>query len=225
MNSKWKSRYAWISRLLDLDFSADFLASKYLSERIEMSIDDLPSIGKRAIVLGTGPSLEEFRGGKGKIVASDGSAKFLMERGRVPDLVITDLDGLTPRFIRSLFEKGSEIVIHAHGDNLNRIKDLSKEIDLSNFFGTTQVLEMGNLFNPGGFTDGDRAFLISLESGAEIIEMFGMDFGSIVGKYSKPWIRRETRASERKMKKLKIAKKIINDNLWRAKSVHFRRSR
>jgi len=61
----------------------------------------------------------------------------------------------------------------------------------------------------GGFTDGDRAAIISATFGASSVILAGMDFGEYVGRYSKPFLVQEVKADSRKAIKLKWGKRIL----------------
>ena len=77
--------------------------------------------------------------------------------------------------------------------------------------GTTQSVPVGNLYNFGGFTDGDRAMFLAIELGAREMVLAGMDFGTVVTKYSRPDIDGETGpADEIKTKKLIYAERLLN---------------
>ncbi|MBU4189948.1 MAG: DUF115 domain-containing protein, partial [Candidatus Thermoplasmatota archaeon] len=94
---------------------------------------------------------------------------------------------------------GAIAMIHAHGNNINR---LERYVPMFNgkLIGTTQAKPFDNIYNFGGFTDGDRAVCLSDHFGAKKIFLAGFDFKN-VGKYSK--------SKELKMKKLGWAKRII----------------
>jgi len=62
----------------------------------------------------------------------------------------------------------------------------------------------------GGFTDGDRAgYVVTAYSPREII-LAGMDFGKMVGKWSKPSHETHFSAPQRKLVKLEIARELIS---------------
>jgi hypothetical protein len=70
---------------------------------------------------------------------------------------------------------------------------------------------MGNVINPGGFTDGDRIifFLRSLLKSYHRLFLIGMDFNNIIGRYSKPNMSKDEMGSTNKVKKLNYAAKLI----------------
>jgi 2-amino-4-hydroxy-6-hydroxymethyldihydropteridine diphosphokinase len=110
--------------------------------------------------------------------------------------------------IRCANHEGAFLVVHAHGDNIEKIRKYVP--DLNRVMGTTQSTPLNNVYNFGGFTDGDRCLFLAVELGAEYIILGGMDFGKIVTKYSRPdMIESEAKADEIKQLKLQYAKKLV----------------
>ncbi len=107
------------------------------------------------------------------MVAADGATTAMVEEKIVPDIVVTDLDGnLDDILLANL--RGANIVVHAHGDNLDKIVQITPFF--TNVLGTTQAQPLGNIYNFGGFTDGDRAIFLAVALGASEITLAGMDF-------------------------------------------------
>ena len=147
------------------------------------------------------------------LVTADGATTALIEERIRPDVVATDLDGnLDDIMLANL--RGADVVIHAHGDNIDKIASLTSFFD--NKMGTTQAQPIGNLYNFGGFTDGDRAIFLTVALGASQIILAGMDFGTKVTKYSRPNLDVEVAdADDFKRKKLMYAEMLtdwIRDN-------------
>jgi uncharacterized Rossmann fold enzyme len=94
------------------------------------------------------------------------------------------------------------MVVHAHGDNLEKLY-LAK--NFKNCIGTTQAKPFGKIHNFGGFTDGDRCVFLANHFKAKKIILFGMDFGSTIGSFSK------TRVANKdiKIRKLRHGKKLL----------------
>ena len=173
------------------------------------------------IVFGAGPSLKEhvkflmenYDLKDYVIVAADGATTALVEERIAPDIVATDLDGNLDDILLANF-RGANVAIHAHGDNMDKIAKLTPFF--TSVLGTTQAQPVGNLYNFGGFTDGDRAMFLAVALGAEEITLAGMDFGDIVTRYSRPNIETEiAQADDFKKKKLGYAEKFaqwIEDN-------------
>ena len=95
------------------------------------------------------------------------------------------------------------MVIHAHGDNIEKLKKYVPEF--SRAIGSTQAQPRSNVHNFLGFTDGDRAVFLAAGMGAKLIALAGMDFGCTVGKYSK----KQVASIEVKRKKLKFGKELL----------------
>ncbi|RLG10171.1 hypothetical protein DRN73_08505 [Candidatus Pacearchaeota archaeon] len=215
--------YKEIAKILGLDEVKDKKAAKILNEILpEPNFNILEKIiaGKDVIVFGAGPSLkEDIMNIKSKklhkelkIIAADGAVKALIEEKIFPDILVTDLDG-DEKSILKANKHGTITLIHAHSDNILKIKKIVPKLKKDNILGTTQCEEFGKLKNFGGFTDGDRAVFLAEHFNAKLIILAGMDFGEKIGKYSGEFIR------ERKLKKLKIGKKLIENLAKKSKVV------
>ena len=214
----WEKYYTEI--LEDFGFSRenDEESAKLLDEILStegcLTLEDLSEIvgfSDKFIVFGAGPSLKEHVAFLKEnydlrdyvLVAADGATTALIEQKIAPDIVATDLDGNLDDILLANF-RGANVVIHAHGDNIDKIAKLTPFF--TSVLGTTQAQPVGNLYNFGGFTDGDRALFLAVALGASEITLAGMDFGDIVTKYSRPNIETElAKADEFKKKKLKYA--------------------
>ncbi len=142
------------------------------------------------------------------ILAADGATTALLEIDVVPDVIVTDLDGRIEDLLVAN-EKGATIFIHAHGDNIDKLK---KYVLLfhNQVIGTTQVEPTNKILNFFGFTDGDRAVFLAYHLGAAKVTLIGMDFENMVSKYSKPYFSKDTKATDFKRKKLEIGKKLLS---------------
>jgi uncharacterized Rossmann fold enzyme len=141
------------------------------------------------------------------IIAIDGATELLFEKGIVPDIVFTDLDGIDIGTVSKKKFEHTLFVIHAHGDNINKIEEFKDFIINTQFLiGTTQNETKLPVINHGGFSDGDRAlFLIGNFLGNnQDLFLIGYDFGGIVGKHSKLGFDKNMEADHIKLKKLKI---------------------
>ena len=153
-------------------------------------------IGNEVYVVGFSPELEkevELISDELPVIAADESSIILDEYGITPDIVLTDLDGDLEKMkdINSIFG------VHAHGDNmhlLSRVEQFEKR------FGTTQIEPVWNVYNFGGFTDGDRGVFLAAHFNAKI-HLVGFNFNTPRFKKGKNM--------ERKKKKLKWAKYLI----------------
>ncbi len=136
-----------------------------------------------------------------KIVA-DGATQALIENHIKPDIVVTDLDGDTS-FLRKAERVGAIIVVHSHGDNVEELKKIVPT--LRRVIGSTQVMPVENVYNFGGFTDGDRCVFLADEFGAEEIVLVGMEFGDRIGGHSKKVVKN----IQLKRDKMKVGKRLL----------------
>ncbi len=192
----------------------NYVKQEELAEAIE---------GRTAIVFGAGPSLVRDLGivkpyltilprDNIALIAADGASKALLERGLVPDIIVTDLDG----DLNALYEagvKGSILVVHGHGDNIDRVKKYVPLFLRENVrvHGTTQVKPCWNVFNYYGFTDGDRAVFLALHYRAKRILLAGMDLGPRIGVYSGKKLSDQPLWLKAKLVKLMIARRLLEE--------------
>ena len=188
-----------------------------LSEEGCLTLDDLSQIvgfSDKYIVFGAGPSLKEHIMLLKEshdlrdyvLISADGATTALIEERICPDIVATDLDGNIDDILLANL-KGANIAVHAHGDNLDAVIKFTPFF--TNVIGTTQAQPLGNIYNFGGFTDGDRAIFLAVALGAAEITLAGMDFGDIVTKYSRPNLESDlAEADEFKRKKLMYAERL-----------------
>ncbi|NHJ04601.1 MAG: DUF115 domain-containing protein [Candidatus Heimdallarchaeota archaeon] len=222
-----KEDYQKICSLLAIDPKSDENTTNYLNEQlakksIKKTLDKLKKIikGKSVFVYGAGPTLIEgiidskpiISKFKEKIVviAVDGATKALLEENINIDIIISDLDGGFEALLKSYEKNQSVLVIHGHGDNKDKLISFIPKLGKNNIIGTTQTKETKFVKNLGGFTDGDRAVFFAANMNAKNIFLFAFDFGTIVGKYSKTdEFSEDFPATERKLIKLEIAKKLL----------------
>lgn len=205
---KWydKLRVRFGYSIVEDQNSARLLSELLKEKSLDLNILKDLIFAKNVAVIGAGPSLdddvEKIKSLKSfTIIAADGASQALIEKNIKPDIVVTDLDGSHEHLLQA--DKMSSImVVHAHGDNVNVLRNLVPK--MKNCIGTTQVKPLHNVYNFGGFTDGDRAVFLASEFGAENIVLIGMDFGNKIGRYSKTKVKDE---------KLKIAKMEVGKEL------------
>ena len=143
------------------------------------------------------------------LIVADGALRACLQRDIIPELIISDLDGYIPDIIWAI-QHGSKIIIHAHGDNISRVHQYSAKL---NPICMTSTYPSDSTFCWGGFTDGDRATMMSLSLGCASIKLLGFDFnkvGSFSGEYS-----------PRKMEKLVWAQRIIDECKRRSNRVSY----
>jgi hypothetical protein len=217
----WEKYYTEI--LEDFGFSRenDEESAKLLDEILStegcLTLEDLKGFvdfSDKFIIFGAGPSLKEhvlflkenYDLKDYVLVAADGATTALIEQKIAPDIVATDLDGNLDDIMLANV-RGANVAIHAHGDNIDKIAGLTPFF--TSVLGTTQAQPVGNLYNFGGFTDGDRAIFLAVALNAREITLAGMDFGDIVTRYSRPNIESDTaEADEFKKKKLIYAERL-----------------
>ena len=210
MISGWKKRYFSILKELNYSEKKD-KESALILDSILKKTDTIKKVrklieGKTIFVIGSGPSLSiaipKLKKLKKSIkIAADSSLKPLVDNGIIPDIIVTDLDG-NEDTIKKISKTKSIFVIHAHGDNIEKLQMVKK---MKNCIGTTQTNPFNKIQNFGGFTDGDRGVFLANHFNAKKIILFGMDFGNQIGKFS------NTNRSDRemKLKKLKIGKDLL----------------
>ena len=164
--------------------------------------------GKNVIIIGAGSGLEDERAtkyikkNKGFVtIAADGAVQFLLENKIKPDIVVTDLDG-DPASLQKAEKSGATMVVHAHGDNTDLLKKMVPKF--KKIIATTQVMPLDNVYNFGGFTDGDRCVFLADEFGAKKIVLLGMELDS-PGKYSK----KRVKNPELKKQKMQAGRRLL----------------
>jgi uncharacterized Rossmann fold enzyme len=140
------------------------------------------------------------------LVTADGATSALLKYKLIPHIIVTDLDGDVLDQIKANLH-GSIVIIHAHGDNIDKITKYISEFK-GRIIGTTQTKPgvFENLHNFGGLTDGDRAVFLANHFSAEKITLIGFDFNNEIGKYSFA----ENKDIKLKKKKLKWCKRLID---------------
>jgi len=201
--ANWEPVYLEILEDFGFSLASDEEAAELLQDLLCdrgqcMSMARAKISGRVAIVCGNAPGLErELEGLQVKdaaFVAADGATGVLLKKGIVPEIVVTDLDSPFGAILEAN-QRGSIVVVHAHGDNLDALKRCVPQ--LSNIIGTVQCRPPEGLYNFGGFTDGDRCVFLARELGAAFIQLLGFDFEDLS-------------VTPRKRKKLAWAKKLID---------------
>ncbi len=219
----WEKYYKEILDDFGFSRSGDEESAKLLDEILStegcLTLNDLADIvgfSDKFIVFGAGPSLknhvlmlkENYDLKDYVLVAADGATTALIEEKISPDIVCTDLDGNIDDILLANI-RGANIAVHAHGDNIDKVASMTSFFN--NVLGTTQAQPIGNLYNFGGFTDGDRALFLAVALGASEITLAGMDFGDKVTKYSRPNLdAKVSDADDFKKKKLMYAERFTN---------------
>jgi hypothetical protein len=173
----WEPHYLAILDYFGFDRAQDEEAARLLASLLDR--DDLPILaglcqGRHVTVCGNAPCLKnQLAGIKSPVFAADAAADVLYDRGIRPDVIFTDLDGATDRFV-DMNHDGTIIVVHAHGDNMALLRYWVRRFS-GPVVGTTQSTPLAHVHNFGGFTDGDRAVFAADDLGASGITILGFD--------------------------------------------------
>lgn len=141
------------------------------------------------------------------VIVADGALRACLEQDILPSLIVTDLDGYIPDILWAR-KKGSKVILHAHGDNIARVFQYLSDIN-PNCITTTYPSASSNCW--GGFTDGDRALMMSLSLNCNSVKMIGFNY-NIIGNYSGDY-------SPRKLEKLLWAQKIVEVCIERSNKI------
>lgn len=199
---------------IESDEKSAGVLNKLLEKKKLFSFSKLGDLlkNKEILVFGAGPSLESFilrhkkKFANSVKLAADGATSALLKYNIYPDIIVTDLDGNVSDQLRAN-AKGSIMMIHAHGDNIEAIKTYVPRFE-GLLMGTTQGNSepYDHLHNFGGFTDGDRAVHIADHFKAKTISLIGFDFTNELGEYSFA----EHKNKDIKLKKLQWCKSLID---------------
>jgi uncharacterized Rossmann fold enzyme len=152
-------------------------ARKQNADVLEIELLHKAIYGKDVLVCGKAPCLKDeinnidFK--KYVVIAADGATTILMNNGISPNVIVTDLDGNMDDEARAN-DLGAIMVVHAHGDNMDALGE--ELLRLKRVIGTTQSTPLSNVYNFGGFSDGDRCVFLAKEMGAKSITLIGFDF-------------------------------------------------
>jgi uncharacterized Rossmann fold enzyme len=173
----WEPYYRDILEYFGFDRAQDEEAARLLGTlMIRDNILSLTSLtcGNDITVCGNAPCLKkELDKISGVVFAADAAAEVLDAHGIIPDAVFTDLDGADDRLLE-LNESGTIVIIHAHGDNMPLLRSWVPRFK-GPVVATTQSTPLKNVYNFGGFSDGDRAVFAADELGAAHITLIGFD--------------------------------------------------
>ena len=201
--SGWNSKYGQIAREFGYrkrnDLDSAILLDSIIKKRFSLTRLKKMINKKTVFVVGAGPSLQSsidtLKKHKNTVmICADGAVTPLIQNGIRPKIIVTDLDG-DLESLEKIKKTDTVFVVHAHGDNSDRLEFAG---NFRNCIGTTQTGEVGKICNFGGFTDGDRCVFLASHFGARKIILFGMDFGTRIGRYSK------TKNKDKKTKRKKL---------------------
>lgn len=225
---RWEPLYFKILKDFDFSNECDEKAAVLLDRLMDACSNPIDSLentikNSNVVIFGAGPSLKKaishhkiFLENK-IIITADGATSALLESDLLPDIIVTDLDGkVSDQIVAN--SKGSLVVIHAHGNNIDKLKKYVQKFK-GTVIGTTQTnpQPFKNLYNFGGFTDGDRAIFLADHFSANTIYLAGFDFNGEIGKYSFG----RNKDKKIKLKKLEWCNYLINNIQKNNSNVHF----
>ena len=173
---------------------------------------------ERLVIIGAGSeSIQTHQYPGAKFVAADGAVGAIDDLSRVL-CVVSDGDGA--EHLERAARHGIHIVLHAHGDNADIWKHLASK--WANFDSpppltlTYQSMKQyDGMYNPGGFTDGDRALCLirALGRSLDVVECIGFRTD-----YVGPWSgttdplrkKQKLRWMEESMRRLGVEHHLIN---------------
>ena len=177
---------------------ADYESALSLLESCKNPTPSLHLKGKVAVV---GAAANPGHIPKIPTIVADGAIGAIVDYSKVV-LIVSDGDG-SPHIEKAL-NKGIPIILHAHGDNVNAWKYILSIVDENQQLLLTHQTphNIEGMYNPGGFTDGDRAVCIAFALGATEVELVGFSTDE-VGRWS------GVTDEKRKLMKLKWMNRVL----------------
>lgn len=175
----FSKRYPEIVADLGLDHYLDIQSAVLLNVQFITSRRKIPDIskfmGRNSLIIGPSDYKQSDLNipEEENLIISD-SAVDRYTGERKPDFIVTDLDGNLEK-ITQFSRDGTICLIHAHGDNIDRIMH-ALEICPGPVIPTCQVDIGGMAINIGGFTDGDRSAYFAHLLGSGRIRIAGYNF-------------------------------------------------
>ncbi|MFB6299048.1 MAG: 6-hydroxymethylpterin diphosphokinase MptE-like protein [Halobacteriales archaeon] len=176
----WEPVYEAILADFGLDRTADERARDILAEYAEPTAETvLPAFeGETVAIAGAGPTLceeREMAADADVVVAASTAADVLTEADITVDLLVTDLDK-NAETARRFTQLGRPVAIHAHGDNIPKLRAVMPQCDPAAVIATTQAEPVDSVVNYGGFTDGDRGAFLADHFEAATLRFPGWSF-------------------------------------------------
>ncbi len=178
----WKNYYYVILKEFRFDSQKDVNSAKKLSEILKsnyLKYDNLIDIlkNREVLVIGASKTMSISRSfiNNKVLICADSAISNLLDRDIIPDIVVTDLDGQINDLIYAS-KNGAIMGVHAHGDNIDKLRFVRY---FNVLYGTTQAEPLYNIYNFGGFTDGDRSVFLAHEFKSKKILLTGFDFDNV----------------------------------------------
>jgi uncharacterized Rossmann fold enzyme len=175
----WAPVYEAVLADFGYDRAGDERARDVLAEYVErFDVGRIDCSGETVAIAGGAPTLADetdVAAAADSVFAASTAVDVLADAGVDVDLMVTDLDK-NPETARRLTEAGTPVAAHAHGDNVDAVREHVPTFDTEHVLGTTQAEPVGPVENVGGFTDGDRAAFLADHVGAESLVFPGWDF-------------------------------------------------
>ena len=137
-----------------------------------------PSISLNGKITVVGAAVEPGFSPTNPTIVADGAIGAIDDLSKVA-LIVTDGDG-SP-YLEKALNRGIPICLHAHGDNTANWKKLLGQLNTHQEVILTHQTpySIPGMYNPGGFTDGDRAVCIAFALGAEEVELAGFSIDEV----------------------------------------------
>ena len=213
LNAWMKFWYPWICNTLKISKESDEKALSTIINTVEVKCLQEQIIkeelaDKEVHVFGPAmkkAALENYQ--KSVIVSVEGITGAFLEKGFIPNVVVTDLDS-NHELLAKAGQKGALLLIHIHGDNLELVKSFLQTYELNRVILTTQTMPRKWVKNYLGFTDGDRAAFFAKSMGVRRIHLHGFSLDGPIAIQNK-LIRKKEEWRKRKHVKLQIAKTLL----------------
>lgn len=173
---EWFQIYRQIISDFRFDEDEDARAARLMHELAGGKLMDPDELERRISgreVVVVGGAVDSEVDGDVLITAGKAIQKWVEISSRIPDVHVTDMEE-SEDLLTELERKGTLLVLHAHGDNMDRIKAVVPKV--RRFVATTQHRPFNRIYNFGGFTDGDRAALLAKRFGARRVILHGFRF-------------------------------------------------
>ena len=156
----WKTRYREIRNVFGYRRYDDLVSAKKLNSKIgrKYPISEIKKTikGQTVFIVGAGPSLSRSISTLKKYpnvtkIVADGAVKALLEHNIKPQILVTDLDGDITS-IKKIGKTKIPIIIHAHGNNYDKLDIVSKLQNMQTVNKIRKTLSKRYETRKGGYT-------------------------------------------------------------------------